>query len=325
MSAGLRRLAVLAAAACAGLLPLGAAGQEAAGRSLTLVVPFPAGSGTDAAARVLGEALRRRTGQTIVVENRAGADGTLAARAVVAAQPDGATLLVGGNSTHSAAANLFNALPYDPLRDLAPVAGLVKIPLLLAARPDLPARDLPALLRLARQPGARLTLGHSNTSSRVGGELFRARAGLDLSLVPYRGSPQALTDLIGGRLDLFFVDPAAAGSMVESGQVRALAVSSAARLPQFPDVPTVAEGASLPGFEMVAWIAVFAPAGTPAVTVERIGREMTASLADPEWTAFLTRFGGEAFVVSPAELGAFAERDIGKWADVVRAAGMEKR
>lgn len=315
--------------AAAAFLGSGAAApaQDFPTRPVTFVVPFPAGSGTDGIARVVAEEVRRGLGQPVTVENKAGGDGTIAARSVAGAAPDGYTILIGGNSTHSAAANLFRNLPYDPIRDLAPVGGLMKIPLLMAIRPDFPAADIRGFLARASaaEGGRKLSFGSSNTSSRAAAELFRSRAKVDLLHVPYRGSPQALTDLIGGRIDVFFVDPSAASGMVEEGTIRALGVTSGARLSRFPNVPTIAEAAGLPDYEMVAWIAAFAPAGTPAPIVDRLAREIAAALERPDVKSYLAKVGGEPFGVGPDQLRAFSTADIAKWAEIVELSGMERR
>src|SRR5882672_8583535 len=229
-------------------------------RRINLVVPFPAGSATDAVTRRLAESIGVATNAAVVVENKPGADGNLAALSVLKAEADGYTIFVTTNSTQSANVNLFNSMPYDPSRDFMPVAGIMTIQMMLTVRAEFPARNVAEFVALAKAREKPLSFGSGNTSSRGAAELFRFRAGIEMQQVPYRGMPQALTDLMGGQIDSVFADPASAQGLVQDGKLRALAVTSSKRLETMPELPTIAES-GLPGYELTAWVGVFVRAG----------------------------------------------------------------
>ena len=210
-------------------------------RRINLVVPFPAGSATDAVTRRLAESIGAATNATVVVENKPGADGNLAALSVLKAEADGYTVFVTTNSTQAANVNLFNSMPYDPARDFAPVAGIMTIPMMLTVKAEFPARNVAEFVALAKAREKPLSFGSGNTSSRGAAELFRSRAGIAMQHVPYRGMPQALTDVLSGEIDCVFADPASAQGLVQDGRLRVLAVTSNERLAAMPGVPTVAE------------------------------------------------------------------------------------
>jgi tripartite-type tricarboxylate transporter receptor subunit TctC len=212
-------------------------------RRINLIVPFPAGSATDAVTRRLAESIRVETGVTVLVENKPGADGNLAALAVLKAEADGYTVFVTTNSTQAANINLFNAMPYDPKADFAPVAGIMTIPMMLAVKPEFPAKTVAEFIALAKSRQRPLSFGSGNTSSRGAAELFRSRAGIEMQHVPYRGMPQALTDVLAGEVDCVFADPASAQGLIQDGRLRVLAVTSSERLAGLPDIPTLAQTA----------------------------------------------------------------------------------
>ena len=224
----------------------GASAEPYPSQRITLIVPFPPGSATDSVTRHLAESIRAATNATVVVENKPGADGNLAALAVLKAEPDGYTAFVTTNSTQAANINLFNSLPYDPKADFAPVAGIMTIPMMLTVKADFPARTVAEFVELAKKREKPLSFGSGNTSSRGAAELFRYRQAIEMQHVPYRGMPQALTDVMVGQIDCVFADPASAQGLVQDGKLRALAVTSAKRLETMPDLPTVAES-GLPG------------------------------------------------------------------------------
>lgn len=293
-------------------------------RPVTIVVPFPAGSATDAVARKVGEGLGRLLGQNFLVENKAGADGIIAARHVAGSAPDGYTLLVTTNTTHSANPSIYRQLPYDPKKDFAPVGGIIRIPFFLATRIDFPADDFAGFVKAARAANPAISYGSGSTGSRASGELLKARMGFDMVHVPYRGSPQALTDLIGGRIDVFFPDPASALGMLQEKKFKVFGVTGPKRIPTLPDVPTLME-LGVPDFNIVAWVAAFAPAGTPPAVVQKLNTALNALLREPDMIAFVDRIGSEILSTSPAELATYVEDDAKRWVELVEIAKIEKK
>jgi tripartite-type tricarboxylate transporter receptor subunit TctC len=293
-------------------------------RRMTLVVPFPAGSATDAVTRRLAESIGATTGAPVVVENKAGADGNLAALAVLKAEADGYTIFVTTNSTQSANINLFNAMPYDPARDFTPIAGIMTIPMMLTVRADFPAGSVAEFVSLAKARQKPLSFGSGNTSSRGAAELFRFRAAVEMQHVPYRGMPQALTDVLSGEIDCTFADPASAQGLVRDGRLRVLAVTSNERLATLPAVPTMAE-AGVSGAELAAWVGVFARTGTPADIVVRLNRLVTAFVAREGTRTYLQSVGAKPFPSGPDELAAFQAADTKRWAEIVAIAKIEKK
>lgn len=312
--------ALMAAASTAAFAQGGAYPQS----PVTIIVPFPAGSATDAVARKVGEGLQKQLGQNFVIENKAGADGILAARAVASAQPDGYTLFITTNTTHSANPAIYRQLPYDPRKDFAPVGGIIRIPFMVATRLDFPADDFAGFVSAAKAAKPALTYGSGNTGSRASGELLKARLGFDMVHVPYRGSPQALTDLIGGRIDVFFPDPASALGMLQEKKFKVMAVTGPKRIPTLPAIPTVIE-LGVPDFNIVAWVAAFAPAGTPSAVVQRLNTALNTLLRDPEIVAFVDRIGSEILSTTPPELAAYVDEDAKRWVDLVEIAKIEKK
>jgi tripartite-type tricarboxylate transporter receptor subunit TctC len=319
-----RRLLVLGAAA--GVLARGAnaQGQSYPVRVVTIIVPFPAGSATDIVARRLSERLRSAFSSAVVIDNRPGADGNLAAQAVLRNEADGHTVFVTTNSTHAANASLYKSLPYDPKADFAPIGGIMTIPLMLSVHPSHPARTVSEFVEDARKRQNPITFASGNTSSRGAAELFKARTGLAMEHIPYRGTPQALGDLMGGRVDCFFADPASAISNVQHGNVRVLGVTSQERFELLPNVPTIAES-GYPGYELVAWVGAFVKAGTPSSIVERLSAETQSFVRDPATISYLRSIGGIPFPSTAGELASFAERDTQRWASIVATAGIEPK
>jgi tripartite-type tricarboxylate transporter receptor subunit TctC len=293
-------------------------------RPVTLVVPFPAGSATDAVARKIAEGFQKALGQSFVVENKAGADGIIAARAVTAAAPDGYTLFITTNTTHSANPNIYRQLPYNPKGDFSPIGGIIKISYMMAVRADFPADDFAGFLKAAKAANPPLSYGSGNTGSRAAGEMLKARLGFDMLHVAYRGSPQALTDLIGGRIDVFFPDPASALGMMQERKFKVLAVTGNKRIRTVPDVPTIAE-LGVPNYDIVAWVAAFAPSGTPPPVVDRLNGALNNLLQQPDMTAFIDRIGSDPFPTSPGELATFVEEDTNRWSEIVDIAKIERK
>ena len=256
-------------------------------------MPFAAGSATDTLARVLGEKMSASLGQPIVVDNRPGASGFLAAQNVARAEPDGHTVLVTSNTTHAANQSLFKKLPYDPIADFEPVTKLGTITLALVVNPSVPASTAKELIDYAKANPGELTFGSGSSSSRIAGEMLKTLAGIDMINVPYKSNPQAVTDLLGGQISLVFADISTTLPQAKAGKVKALAVSSAERSPLAPDLPTMAE-AGVPGYDLTAWFAAFVPAGTPKPIVDKLNAAFKAALADPKVTRIPAQRGHRA-------------------------------
>jgi len=293
-------------------------------RRVNLIVPFPAGSATDAVTRRLAESIGAATNATVLVENKPGADGNLAALSVLKADADGYTVFVTTNSTQAANVNLFNSMPYDPARDFAPVAGIITIPMMLTVKAEFPGRNVAEFIALAKAREKPLSFGSGNTSSRGAAELFRFRAGIGMQHVPYRGMPQALTDVLSGEIDCVFADPASAQGLVQDGRLRVLAVTSSERLATMPAVPTIAE-AGLPGSELTAWVGVFVRTGTPSDIIAKLNELVMAFVTRAETKAYLESIGAKPFPATPEELRAFEEADTKRWAEIVEIAKIEKK
>jgi tripartite-type tricarboxylate transporter receptor subunit TctC len=317
----IRQVLFLMATALLGLTATAAPASYPA-KPLKIIVPFPAGSGTDAGARVLGQWLTAKTGQPVIVDNRPGASGFIAAQAAAAAAPDGHTLLLTTNTTHAANPAMFKKLPYDPVKDFEPVSMVGSSGLLLVVPAASPHHDIGPFLAQLRAGGKRLHFGAGNSSSRIAGELLKTATGADLLAVPYKGTPQALADLMGGQIDFMFCDIGAALPLVMSGKLRALATSSADRELLLRDVPALKE-AGLKGFEMTVWSAAFVPAKTPKETVSKLSDLLRAALADPTVREQFSNTGGRSRGSTPDELRAFVKSEMVKWAAAVKTAGID--
>jgi tripartite-type tricarboxylate transporter receptor subunit TctC len=291
-------------------------------KPIKIIVPFPAGSGTDMGARVLGKWLTAKTGQPVIVDNRPGASGLIGAQAAAAAEPDGYTVLLTTNTTHAANPAMFKKLPYDPVKDFEPVSMVGSAGLLLLVAADSPHKDIGSFLAQLRAGGKRLHFGAGNSSSRIAGELLKTATGADLLAVPYKGTPSALTDLMGGQIDFMFCDIGTALPLVTSGKLRALAASSTDREPLLRDVPTLQE-AGLKGFEMTAWSAAFVPAKTPKDTIAKLSELLRAALADPAVRQGVANTGGRSRGSTPDELRTFVNSEMAKWATAVKTAGIQ--
>jgi tripartite-type tricarboxylate transporter receptor subunit TctC len=299
-----------------------AASEPYPSQRITLIVPFPPGSATDSVTRHLAESVRAATNTTVVVENKPGADGNLAALAVLKAEPDGYTAFVTTNSTQAANISLFNSLPYDPKADFAPVAGIMTIPMMLTVKADFPARTVAEFVELAKKKP--LSFGSGNTSSRGAAELFRYRQAIEMQHVPYRGMPQALTDVLAGQIDCAFADTSSAQGLLQDGKLRALAVTSAKRVETMPDIPTIAESGS-PGYELSAWVGVYVRAKTPPEIIARLNALVTGFVTSAETKKYMATIGAAPFPSTPPELAAFQEADTRRWAEIVATAKIEKK
>lgn len=289
---------------------------------VTLVVPFPAGGPTDAMARLLAIKLSERLGQTVVIDNRGGAGGGIAAEMVARAPADGHTLFFGTTGTMSINPSLYKKLRYDPVKDFAPVSLMATTMNVLIVNPEVPAKNLAELVQLAKSRPGELSYGSAGngSSNHLSGELFKSIAGLQISHVPYRGSAPAMIDLLGGRIPMMFDTIAVQTQNIAAGKVRALAVTGPKRSPLLPDVPTAQE-AGLKGFDVTIWFGVLAPAGTPAPIIERLNREVVAVMGTDEMRKHMQSDGAEARATSPAEFAALIKQDTAKWAPLIKASG----
>ena len=290
-------------------------------KPVKLVVPFPAGSATDQIARVIGQQLQENLGQPFVVENKPGAQGSIAASEVARAAPDGYTLMVGTNTPLAANPSLFKKLNYDPVKDFAPIARLGTISFMIMVRPDFPAKDLKGFLSHAKANPGKLSAGYGSAGSQVSQAMLRSMGKIDFIDVPYKGLPQAITDVLGGQISFTLADLANALAQIKGGKLRGIAVTSAKRSPLASDVPAIAE--ELPGYELIAWFALVAPAGTPTSVISRASEITAKSLAKPEVKARFDALGTDVAPMNPEQLGGFIKSEITKFARLAREAGIQ--
>lgn len=315
----LRRVAAIAAAV---LVAGGALAQEYPGRAVTLVVPFAVGSGIDPTARIIADELSRSLKQPVVIEYKPGANGAIAASAVARATPDGYTIFMTTVSTHSANPNLLKSIPYDPVRDFAPLSRVGNLPFMLVVDPKMAATSVPEFVAYVKANPGRLSYASTNAVGLLAGATLKRMADLDLVHVPYRSSPQALNDVMTGRVAMMFVDFALGWPQAKAGNVRALAVTTKERSALLPDIPSMTE-AGLPAFDLIPWNAIFAPAKTPKAIVQRLNGELRRIISDPTVKERLAGLGFDAFASTPEELDAFVRADLAKWTKWVREAGIE--
>ncbi|MBC5781408.1 tripartite tricarboxylate transporter substrate binding protein [Ramlibacter sp. USB13] len=291
-------------------------------RPVKLVVPYPAGGNADATARLLATQLSDRLGQQVVVDNRPGGGGTIGAGIVAKAPADGYTLLLDATA-FTVNPSLYPKLPYDSARDFAPVSQITRVPMLLVVPANSPLHSPADLVRTARAAPGKLSYASAGNggAQHLAGELFKQGAKVSMTHIPYRGGAPALTDLVAGTVDVMFSATSASGPFVKGGKLRALAITSAKRSADWPQVPTVAESA-VPGFEAYEWNGLFAPAGTPAPVLERLEKETRAALASPELQQRLAALGVQPVGSSSAEFRKFLEAETAKWARVVKASGI---
>lgn len=316
------RLALLVAAAA--LIGAAQAADWPAAQPIKLIVPSAAGGTPDQTSRRLASYLQEKLKQSVVVENRPGAAGTIAMQAVATAKPDGYTLGFGNIVTMAINRSLIAKMPYNPDKDLAPVAVLTQVPNVLVVRKDLPATSVRELVISAKSQPGRLTMGSggNGTTSHLSGEILKEKAGVSFNHIPYRGAPQAQIDLIGGQIDFMFDNLPSMLNAIQSGKVRALAVTSKRRSALLPDVPTMEE-AGLAGFEVVAWGGIVAPAGTPRSVILRLNREMNNWLQAPATKAELAQVGQVALGGTPEFFKTHIDSEATKWGNVIRNAGVK--
>jgi tripartite-type tricarboxylate transporter receptor subunit TctC len=290
-------------------------------KPVKLVVPFPAGSATDQIARVIGQELQGALGQPFVVDNKPGAQGTIAAESVARSAPDGYTLMVTTNTPQAAAPALFKQLRYDPVKDFQPIARLGTISFMLMVPADFPAKNFKEFLAHAKANPGKLSAGYGSAGSQVSQAMLRSMGKIEFVDVPYKGLPQAITDVMGGAISFTFADLANALAQQKGGKLRGLAVTSEKRSPLAPDVPAIAE--ELRGYELIAWFALMAPAGTPKEIVASLHGVTAKALAKPDVVARFATLGTDIAPMDPAQLEAFIKSEITKWARMAKEAGIQ--
>ena len=307
----------------AGLLAaaaLNATAQAWPEKPVRMIVPFPAGSATDMAARVVGQQLQAALGQSFVVDNKPGAGGNIAGSEVVRAAPDGYTLLFSSNSAVASNVALLKSVPYDPLKDFTPVAGIAQNMLVLMVKPTFPAKTLPEFIAYAKSKPGKLNAGFGSSSSQVSIAMLNKLAGLETMSVPYKGIPLAVNDVVGGTLDFTFVDLGNALAQSKGGQLRAIAVTSDKRNPLAPDWPAISE--TVPGFDITAWFAVVGPAGIPKPVADKLNAAIVALLEKPDAKERFAAIGMAPMPLAPDKLKAFMASEIAKWQRLVKEANV---
>jgi tripartite-type tricarboxylate transporter receptor subunit TctC len=308
----------------AGLLAAAQAQAAFPERPVTLVVPFAAGGSTDVVARVIAEKMSEDLGQQVIVQNVAGAGGSLGAGNVARAEPDGYTILMGTVATHALNPLILKNKPYDAEADFTPVSLLVLVPNVLVVNPELPAKSVGELLALLKAEPDKWSYASSGngTPLHLSGELFKSMAGVSMEHIPYKGSGPALNDLLGNQVSIMFDNLPSSSAHIKAGTLRALAVTTAERAPSFPDVPTMAE-AGLPGYETYTWNALFAPKDTPKEVVDRLNAAAVKAMADPGVAERIKEFSATIIASSPEELATHVKAEIAKWTPVVKDANVQ--
>ena len=307
--------------AFASLLATAVAAQAFPSKPIRIVAPFPPASVADVLARPVAQKMNETWGQPVIVDNRTGAAGNVGAEVVAKAPPDGYTLLLGTVGTNAINAALYSKMPYNVRTDFAPITLVANAYLLLVMHPSVPVRTVKEVIALAKARPGKLNFGSAGagTTPHLAGEMFKFFAGVSMTHIAYRGSPQSAIDLMAGRLDLIFANGSASLQHIQSGRMRLIAISAARRDPSMPDVPTIAE--TVPGIEMAPWWGLFAPAGTPPEAVARLNTETVRILALPDVKANYTNLGMTAVSSTPEEFSAYVQEEIVRWAKVVKATG----
>ena len=292
-------------------------------KPVRIVVPFAAGSATDIVARLLGDEMRVAFNQSFIVDNRPGASAQIGAEHVAKSAPDGYTLFVTTNTSHSANPFLFKKLSYDPIKDFAPVSGIMNIPVIVVVDPKLPINSMQDLVAYAKARPGKVSFGYGNSIGQVVGASFAKSAGIEVIPVPYKSSPQAMTDVMGGQVVYAVTDMAAGQSNIKAGKLRAIGVSSEKRSSLMPDLPAISESPGLAGFDVTAWVGMFAPAGTPKEIVDRLSAEVGKALAKPEIRERITQFAAEVTPSTPEQLADFVKAQLANWGKRVKDAGIQ--
>ncbi|MDB5620038.1 tripartite tricarboxylate transporter substrate binding protein [Tardiphaga sp.] len=318
-----RRVITAAVIVASTLLMQLAMAQDYPSRIIKLVVPFPAGSATDVEARFLADKVGATLNQKVLVENKPGANGNLGASEAARAAPDGYTLYLATNSTHSANVHLYNKLPFDPVADFTPVARLTRNPLVMVVNKDFPAQDLRAFITYAKANPGKLSYGTGNTGSMAAAQLVKSMAGIDAVKVSYPGTPQAITDLLGGRIEFVITDVAVTREFIGQGSLRALGVTTPVKVASLPDVPTMSD-AGLNGYDFAAWSGLFAPKGTPDAIVQRLNKAFSDAMTTPDAKTFFAGIGLEPNTSTPDGLADHVKAQTDLWGRIIKESGLEK-
>ncbi len=303
-------------------LALPASAQDFPTKPIRIIAPFGPGTATDTVARVIAAELGKLTGQSVVIENKPGAEGQIGAQAAAQAAPDGYTVFITTQTTQSINPHVYKSLAYDPVKSFAPVCGLTLGAQVVMVKNELPVKTVADLIALAKKEPGKLSFGSGNGSSRGGAELFKVMAKVDLLGVPYKSQPQAVTDRLGGRIDVIFSDFTAGLPAVLDGRARGIAVTSKKRIPGLEQFPTVDE--TVPGFEMWAWTGAYVPAGTPRPIVERLNALIREAMKSETYLSITRTTYGVPFPGTPEELAAFQASETKKWGEIVTVAGMKE-
>ena len=286
---------------------------------LKIIVPFGAGSGTDQVARLIGQELSLALGQPVVIDNKPGAGGNIGAAAAARSAPDGLTLFVTTNTTQAANPFLYKQLPYDPIKDFVPIGRIANTPALLVAHPSVPANNLSELIALAKSRPGKLSYASGSAGTLVPGAMLTFEAGIDMAHIPYKSIPDGLRDVMAGTVDMMFTDMATGSVQAKAGKVKALGVSSSKPSASMPEVPPIAN--TLKGFELLAWYAMYAPAGTPQTVIDRLNQIIVSSMAKPEVSSKFTSVGLEPMTSTPKQLSEFNLSELEKWGRVIKRTG----
>ncbi|UGV27640.1 tripartite tricarboxylate transporter substrate binding protein [Rhodopseudomonas boonkerdii] len=319
-----RRAAIAGAFAVGVLMLMPAQAQDAyPSKMIRLLVPFPAGSATDVEARFLAEKVGAVLGQKILVDNKPGANANIGAAEVARSAGDGYTLYLATNSTHSANVHLYNKMPFDPVADFTPIARLTRNPLVMVVNKDFPAKNLKEFIAYGKANPGKLSYGSGNTGSMAAAQLVRSLASIDAVRISYPGTPQAITDLLGGRIEFVITDVAVTREFINNGSLHALGVTTAQRVSSLPDVPPMAE-VGLPGYDFAAWSGLFGPKNVPADVVEKLNKAFLQVMATDEAKKFFADIGLEPDVSSPAGLAEHVARQTELWGKIIKESGLEK-
>lgn len=315
----LLRVTVLAVAA---VTTSAALAEDFPTKPIRIIVGFPAGQGTDTIARAMTPKLQTALGQPLIVDNKAGAGGILGQQTAAQSTPDGYTILFTSAGPMAVNPGVYEKLPYDPIKDYAPIAGVINVPLVLVASPDLPAKNVVELLALAKAKPGEINFASSGNgvTNHLAMEMLSQAGGVKMTHVPYKGSPPALTDLMSGRVSVMFDTPVSVLPFIKAGKLKAIAVSGSTRIAALPDVPTVAES-GVPGFSAVSWMAFFAPAKTPAPLVAKLSDAVRSVVNTPDMQKYFLAQGVEPMPMTSVQLGTFLKGEVDKWGKAAHAAG----